>query len=115
MMQNLAHTLFSFVYTPLALVLLAVWLWLWVVLTGICGGFVARLLRWMVVSGVASVIGGVPRVWFVLNVGGIPPYENESARADSFLFCPSVGVCPMHSACLYILAYCLNYQFWRLT
>jgi hypothetical protein len=58
-------------------------------------------LRWLLVSGMASAGGGVPRVWFGLSVGG-SPCEDESAFRRLVSFCPSVGIRAMCPACIYI-------------
>ena len=59
-------------------------------------------LRWLLVSGMASAGGGVPRTWFGPSVGGFPHAKTSRHFADSFLFCPSAGVGAMCPACIYI-------------
>lgn len=101
-MYNLARVFFNLASASFVAVIPVLWSRFLFVPAYFYGEGVTRLLRWMLISGVASAGGGVPRVWFGVSVGGIPRAKTSRRNADSFLFVPVSGCMQLHSACIYI-------------
>jgi len=82
-MNDLTYILSGPIYSPLPALIQI--LWSCFVIEHLSGGFVSRLLRWLLVSGAASAGGGAQRTYYEWSR---IPMRNESAIAGSFFFIP---------------------------